>query len=266
MPEFNENCCPLNMHPEIVRIPVRRILEKLDALADQCDFDAAEKLMKYWITEADNGHDPQGKLTILSEQIGFYRKQGKAQECIGAIDAALPLIKEMKLDETVSGATIMLNAATGYKAFDRPEESLALFREVQSVYESDLTKDDRRLSGLYNNMALTLVDLKQYDEAQKLYQKALSILEQNKNGQAEMAITFLNLADLVCDREGMETAEKKIEEYLDMAEKLLDTETLPRDGYHAFVCEKCAPVFAHYGYFVTKQKLEKRAREIHERT
>ena len=265
MDRFNENCCPLNMHPEIERIPVRRILDKLDILADQGDSDSAERLMKYWITEADNGHDPRGKLTILSEQIGLYRKQGKAKECIDAIESALPLLKDMKLDETVSGATIMLNAATGYKAFGRPEESLSLFGKVKTVYEKELTEDDRRLSGLYNNMALTLVDLEKYEEAEKLYRKALSVLEKYADGQAEMAITCLNLADLVSDRDGTETSEKQIEEYLDKAEKLLDTETLPRDGYHAFVCEKCAPVFGHYGYFLTKQKLEKRAREIRER-
>ena len=49
------------------------------------------------------------------------------------------------------------------------------------------------------------------------------------------------------------------------AEKLLYTESLPRDGYYAFVCEKCAPVFAYYGYFLTEQELHRRAGEIYER-
>lgn len=265
MTEFNENCCPLNMHPEIVRIPVQRILEKLDAMINQGDDKSAENLLKYWISEAEAGHDPNGKLSMLSEQIGFYRKQGKERECLDAIETAMPLLKELRLDETVSGATIMLNAATGYKAFGRIEQSYSVFKKVQEVYESNLPENDRRLAGLYNNMALTLVDLKKYDEGEMLYQKAISVLKQNENGEPEMAITYLNLADLVSAKTGPEAGEKTIEEYLNKAEMLLDAETLSRDGYYAFVCEKCAQVFGYYGYFMTKHKLEKRVREIRER-
>ena len=46
---------------------------------------------------------------------------------------------------------------------------------------------------------------------------------------------------------------------------MMNTESLPRDGYYAFVCEKCAPVFGYYGYFLTERELNRRAREIHER-
>jgi hypothetical protein len=56
-----------------------------------------------------------------------------------------------------------------------------------------------------------------------------------------------------------------VEEYLDRAEVLLNTESLPRNGYYAFVCEKCAPVFGHYGYFATEAELKRRAEEINDR-
>ena len=48
------------------------------------------------------------------------------------------------------------------------------------------------------------------------------------------------------------------------AEKLFYTEDLPRNGYYAFVCEKCAPVFGYYGYFLTERELKRRAREIYD--
>ena len=64
---------------------------------------------------------------------------------------------------------------------------------------------------------------------------------------------------------GTEQAEESVEEYLETAEKLLNTESLPRNGYYAFVCEKCAPVFGHYGYFATEAELKKRAEEINDR-
>ena len=39
-----------------------------------------------------------------------------------------------------------------------------------------------------------------------------------------------------------------------------------RDGYYAFVCEKCASVFGYYGRFFYEKELTERARRIYERT
>ena len=40
---------------------------------------------------------------------------------------------------------------------------------------------------------------------------------------------------------------------------------MPRDGYYAFVCEKCAPTFDYYGYFLIADDLNERAKAIYER-
>ena len=55
--------------------------------------------------------------------------------------------------------------------------------------------------------------------------------------------------------QGLEGAEGKIEEYLTRAEALLRTESLPRNGYYRFVCEKCAPAFGRFGWFMTEREL-----------
>ncbi|MBO4364673.1 MAG: tetratricopeptide repeat protein [Eggerthellaceae bacterium] len=59
--------------------------------------------------------------------------------------------------------------------------------------------------------------------------------------------------------------EEVVECFLDTALELLDTPSVPRDGYYAFVCEKCAPVFAYYGYFLADADLKERAKAIYER-
>jgi hypothetical protein len=58
-------------------------------------------------------------------------------------------------------------------------------------------------------------------------------------------------------------AEDKIAEYLLKARDILEAHT-QRDGYYAFVCEKCSSVFGYYGYFVYKAELDERARRIYE--
>lgn len=264
--DYEEPCCPLNLHPEITPIPVGRVIEKLDAYLDRNDYPAAERHLNYWLAEAEMSHDLRGKLTVRNEQIGLYRKTGKETECFAAITDALSLAAMLEMEQTVTYGTTLVNAATGYKAFGKAEEALPLYRKARTVYEAALTPDDGRLGGLYNNMALTLTELGAYREAEELYHKAIGIMRQQENGALEVAITYLNLADLVTAEEGLEVGEEKTEAYLQKAEQLLDTENLPKNGYYAFVCEKCAPVFGYYGHFAVQQELERRAKEIYERT
>ena len=264
--DYEEPRCLLDMHPEVNPIPVGRVLDKLDAFLGKNDYDGAANHLIYWCGEADACNDMRGKLTLLNEQIGLYRKTGKKDECFAAIEGALTLADSMDIGQSATYGTTLVNAATGYKAFDKPDLALPLYRKAQGIYEAVLEKDDSRLGGLYNNMALALVDLKEYEAAQDLYYKAIKIMEKQKNGELEVAITHLNLADLVVAKAGLEEGAAEIEEHLKTAEALLKTDRLPKDGYYAFVCEKCAPVFGYYGYFATQQELDSAAREIYERS
>ena len=264
--DYEEPVCLLNMHPEVTPIPIRRILEKLDSYLDKNDYDAAERHLRYWLTEADAGRDMRGKLALLNEEIGLYRKTQKEAECFAAIGDALSLADSMDMEQSVSYGTTLINAATGYKAFGKAEEAAPLYCKARMIYEEALDPNDGRLGGLYNNMALTLAELKKFREAEDLFYKAIKVMEKQENGEMEIAITHLNLADLIAARDGLENGEMEIEKHLLEAEKLLCTERLPRNGAYAFVCEKCAPVFGYYGYFLTERELHRRAREIYERT
>ena len=64
---------------------------------------------------------------------------------------------------------------------------------------------------------------------------------------------------------GAEDASAQVDGVLDTAQALLDSPSLVRDGYYAFVCEKCAPTFAYYGWFAAADELNERARAIYER-
>ena len=50
------------------------------------------------------------------------------------------------------------------------------------------------------------------------------------------------------------------------AEELLLDESNAQDGNYAFVCEKCAPTFEYYGWFMTAEELKRRSDGIYERT
>ena len=263
--DYEEPRCPL-AHPSTVSpIPTGRVLDKLDEYLGRNDYASAERHLRYWLTEADAGNDSRGRLTLLNEQIGLYRKMGMEAEGLAAIDGALAQMEEMALGDSVTAGTTLVNAATGYKAFGRPEQALDLYQKAKVLYEAILPPTDEKLGGLYNNMALALTELGQYEEARSLYETAIGIMSHQPYGEAEMAISYCNLADLVAAQTGLTEGEAEIRQFLTKAEALLLSEHLPRNGYYAFVCEKCAPTFGYYGFFLTQQTLEKQAREIYER-
>lgn len=247
-------------------IPIGRVLERLDSYLDRKDYASAERHLKYWFTEAEAALDTPGRLTVLSEQIGLYRKTEQKEKCLSAIASALELLESFNVKGSVLYATVLLNAATGYKACGKNEDAVVLYRKAKQLYEANPDIDTGKLGALYNNMAVALADAGSYSEAEDLYMKALDIMTQMDNGALEAAMTYLNLADLLAAESGTEAAESKISEYLGKAEELILNGNAERNGYFAFVCEKCAPSFDYYGYFITADELRKAAEDIYERS
>lgn len=244
-------------------ISAKQMLTELDAHLGRNDYAAAEKHLLFYLGKCENVGDNKNRLLILNELAGLYRKLGRQDDAFGIVDRLLSLVNEMKIETNVGAGTTFINCATVYKAFGLAERALPLFEKAVSVYEKGLAPDDKRFGGLYNNMGLALVDLKRFDEALALYEKAISIMEKTENGLLEVAITYLNIASLKEAELGLINAEEIIEEYLKKAEKILD-EHNERDGYYAFVCEKCASVFGYYGFFLYENTLKERAKRIYE--
>lgn len=268
--DYTDPICPFctdqfKKQPPVRPIPTQRVLEKLDEHLGRNDYDSAERHLLYWLDEAKDGRDKHGMLTVENELMGLYRKTNRKEKALESVRKALNLIDELKLGSAVVAGTTFTNAATVYKAFAMPEESIELFEKAKEIYEKELQSDDPRLGGLYNNLGLTLTDLKRFDEAEEYYNKAITVMSNNKNGELEIAITYLNLCDLNEAKLGSEQSEKIIDEYIEKAYELLNRDYLPRNGYYAFVCEKCAPTFGYFGRFLYQKELSDRARSIYER-
>lgn len=252
--------------PEVVSVPQQRIVEKLDEYMSRRDYAGAERHLLYWLEEARLGRDLRGQLLVRNELVGHYRKAGQKEQALESARAALDLVEELGFAGSVSAGTTYVNAATAYNAFGENETALALFTKARAVYESDPKLGKHLLGGLYNNMALCCKALGRFDEAFALYELAMETMGQVPGGALEQAITCLNMADAVAARDGMEAGEGEIFALVDRAYELLKTADAPHNGYYAFVCEKCAPSFAYYGYFAAAEELEQEAKAIYERT
>ena len=254
---------PYGAAPEVKPVPQQRIVEKVNDYMSRRDYAGVERHLKYWLEEAKLGNDLRGQLTIRNEMVGHYRKVGDKEHALQNVEEALRLVEALDFSGTVSGATTYTNAATACNAFDDNRRAMALFEKARAVYEANDRTDPALLGGLYNNMALTCAALGRFADAQDLYDRAMETMAKVPNGALEQAITCLNRADVTVAQYGMEEAEPKVFDLLDMAWELLNREELLRDGYYAFVCEKCAPSFAYYGYFMEAEELERRAKDLY---
>ena len=268
--DYFEPACPFctdayQKEPPIKSIPIGRVIEKADEYFSRNDYSGAERHFLFWLAEAKEGRDLRGEFSVRNELLGLYRKVGKKDEALKDAKEVLSLIEKLGIAEETAGATALVNIGTVYKTFGLYGEAIKKFEKAKTVYERELKGGDGRLGGLYNNMALVLVDLKRFKEARENYNKALAVMEAVKGGELERAITYLNLVDLTAYEKGLEEGTEEISGYFEKAETLLNTPTIDKNGYYAFVCEKCAGTFEYYGYFGFSEELKERARKIYER-
>lgn len=245
-------------------IPVRRIIEKLDSHFATNDLLSAQTLLEYWQAEAKKLRDLSGELSVVNEMLGLYRRTNNKGAALTSINRALELISYKKMENSISGATIILNAATTCKAVGDLERAVMLYEKASAVYEQGLPSDDLRLAALYNNFATTLTDLNRFSEAEELYNKAILLTSAKLEGLLDCAVSYVNLAHLFEKSEGLES--EKIEKCLANAENLLNDNRIERNPYYAFICEKCAPSFDYFGFFFFANKLKERSKKIYEGT
>ena len=243
------------------RIPISRIIQKLDACYNKNDYVEAGRLLSYWQKEAQHLFDMQGELSIVNELLGHLRKVNEQDKGLEAVKRADELISILKAEDNFSTATIYLNMATTLKAFNQPQQALSLYDKAFAIYTKNGDKSKPYLAGFYNNKALTLVDLLDYSGAEMCYQNALKYL-QGETKLLDGAITYVNMAHLY-DKMQDRT---KVVDCLFKAFGLLTDERIVQNGYYAYVLEKCAPAFKQFGYEKIAVDFIKLSGEIYERT
>ena len=241
-------------------IDVPGIIRGLDALYAQGRENEAQSFLEEKLSEAQSIGDWRGELSMLSELLGQYRRSMSKAKALACIEAALSLIRAHHMGETVSGATVMLNAATTLKCFGKAKESIPIFCHVSRVYSNRLDPSDYRFPGLYNNMALSYADVGDIASAERFFTLALRLISAIENSGNDMAVTYCNMAEMYAK---LDLEDERIYECMEKAWDCLSAPSLPHDGYHAFTISKCAPSFDYFGYFLYAKELKERAEKIY---
>ena len=265
--KFNFGCASCGykyQDPEgpIGTISVSRVIQKLDEMFSCNDMVGAGRLLEYWRSEAVSLRDKKGELSVVNEQLGYFRKIGEMGKAMEAVNRSLALIEELDAWDTVSSATIFLNAATTLKAFGHAEEALPLYENTLAIYKENLPADDLRFGGFYNNYALALTDLGRYQEAEDCYNAALEIVLPDEKGRLDGAVTYVNMAHLY---ETWAEKSRNIQSCLQKGLDILNDGRIEQNGYYAFVLSKCAPSYKHFGRSAEGAEMARLSEEIYAR-
>ena len=269
--DYVEPNCPISGKPlgtkqKKKRIPQQRVSQRLDELMARKDYDGAERMLDYWLAEARTLSDEQGEFMVHNEQMGFYRKRGLKDKAYKAIADGESMLDELGYSDSVSGATFYTNAATVYTAFGEAEKGLSRFEKAKDIYESNITGNEFKLAGLYNNMATALVDMGNYRDADVLFMQAVETLKDCEASELETAVTYLNMLDRqIAERGAGGVGKEEIDFYLETARDYLDADTVKRDGYYSFMADKCVEIYRTLGWEDYADELSERIRMIDER-
>lgn len=267
--DYTEPCCIFDAsqytglpdaEPCEKSIDVPGIIKNLDALYAQGRENEAQSFLEDKLNESRSIGDWRGELSMLSELLGQYRRSMSEDKGIRTVNEALELIRAHRMAETISGATVMLNAATTLKCFGRAKESIPIFCHVSRVYSSKLDPGDYRFPGLYNNMALSYADVGDIPSAERHFKLALMLISALPNAGNDMAVTYCNMAEMYAK---LDLEDERIYDCMEKAWDCLSEPGLPHDGYHAFTISKCAPSFDYFGYFLYAKELKERAESIY---
>ena len=245
-----------------VRINITRFIERLDGCFNRNDMKAARECIEYWENEARRLGDDRGLLTVLNEAVGFYRRSQKNNKALRAMEDSLSLVEKLGLAQSLTGATIYINAATTLSFFGREEEGLRLYDKAAACYIGNNMTETYEYAALLNNKAGTLNELKRYDEAEESWKAAIEILKKVGFHDGEIAISLVMLAHLTFDRDS--ASYEKVEALLDEAWAYLNSDNQAKDGNYAYVLRKCAPSFEYFQRPIEAQALRDVAREINE--
>lgn len=185
---------------------INTIFSKVDDYFKKNQPKEAEKLLKETLAQAKEENNTEISLQILNELIGYYRQTSEVDQLLTVIENALNLADKMGLNGTIPYATTALNAATGYRAIGRLEQSLKCFQTVEDIYLKQLAPQDNLLAGFYNNYSLLLQEMGEYSRARECLLKALSIAEHNQS-KFKIAVTYANLANTAVLERDFENAE-----------------------------------------------------------
>ncbi len=179
-----------------VSFDTRLFLAQLDELfAAHAGPERAEAFLRDALEQASD--DPAAQLTVLNELMGHLRSMSDHDGAVAAAEQSLALAAELSLDGSDAHTTVLINAATAYRAAGDLARAAGLYTEALDAAETTLGPRDRRRAALRNNRSLLLSEIGDHEGALADQRAALDALEAatvDPERDVDIASTCTNMA------------------------------------------------------------------------
>lgn len=240
---------------------IQRFFTELDEIYAENRFDKLEKYLKDQLAVAESTADKGFELTILNELMGYFRASSRYEECITCINRTLKLVEELGLKNSISHATTLLNAATGYRAAGYRDKALEFYNQALDIYLKELEEGDYRIAALYNNISILYGEMGERQKEKQALIKALNIIEKVEGAKVEEAIAHSNLALMYSEEKDTENALLHVKKSLEIFEENNNR----KDSHYAAALSTCAMTYYRMGkYQEAVEFFEKALAEIYE--
>lgn len=173
---------------------IRKILADYDAMFGKYDLSDIENYLKQQLQQAEKENESSARITLLNEIIGFCRDTSQREKALAYCSELKGLADALNMQGTVEYATVLLNIANAYRAFDRLSEASDMYMQVLDIYNRHADTPEYLYASLYNNWSHVYQELGNYIKAKELLEKALKILMNGSGLDIQQATTRVNIA------------------------------------------------------------------------
>lgn len=234
---------------------INRIYEELDALK----YPEIEGYLRDKISEAKEKDVFDVYIPLLNELIGFFRDSTQFDKGNEVKRELIDALNSYGQNGTMNYATSMLNIANFDRAAGAHEDSLVEFKTCEEVYHKLLPKGDYLWAGLYNNKSLLYQEMGDNLAAIGALEDALYVVKEIPGREAEVATTYVNIAQSFISLGQVEEAKNNIAEALKIFEKEGNT-----DYHYSGACAVCGAIaYAEGDYDKAADWYDKGAEIVH---
>lgn len=143
-------------------------------------------------------------VSVCNEMACFYRGLSRFQDSLDTFSLAQKELESLYRQNTPEYATVLLNKAGTCRYMGDLKQAMEYFRKAAGILErasessesetGGKAPDRQILAGLYNNMGLLYLDMKEFQDAVSCFQKALPLVEADAGKITELGSTWNNLA------------------------------------------------------------------------
>lgn len=235
-----------------------QILNNLDTLFKQHKSNEVESFIFEHIEQAKKTNQIDIVLTLYNELIGYYRSISLHQKSLEISKTVLDLIQQMKLENTISHATSLLNIATAKRAAKMYHEAIDDYNKVIDIYTKNQDTPQYLFASLYNNISMAYSELNDATTAKTYLLKALEIIKKDENHKIELASTYTNLANLALKLSNIDEAFK----YINEAIHIFESDTQINSHYSYALITKAQLCYIQKDYDLAIETYSKALKEI----